>query len=58
MLDWDRIVFLVLSVPLAAYQGYVGWQLWQKAKYDAALGSCLLAIVSVAFPLALAMTGE
>jgi len=57
MQNWDRIVFLVLAVPLATYQGYVCWQSWRQANYDAAAGAGLLVIATIVLPVLLAMAG-
>lgn len=58
MPEWDRIVFVVLSVPLVVYQGYVCWQSVRERKYDAALGAVMLGLVSIVMPLLLLMTSE
>ena len=55
MQDWDRLVLLIVSLPLVIHQGYVGWQSWRKSAYDAVVGAFLLAVLCVALPITLAM---
>ena len=57
MQDWDKLVMVLLGIGVAAYTGYRGVQFWRKENRGGAVGAFFLALVAVALPVMLAVSG-
>lgn len=57
MQDWDRLVMVLIGGVVAAYTGYGGWRFWRQQEKGAAIGAFVLAVTTLALPIALAIFG-
>ncbi|MFZ5825289.1 MAG: hypothetical protein ACOY94_13320 [Bacillota bacterium] len=57
MQDWDRLVMVLLGGGVALHSCYVAWRLWGAQNRGGAFGSLFLALVAVALPVMLALSG-
>lgn len=58
MLEWDRVVMLLLSGGVALYTAWTGWRSWQAQQRRAGVGAFLLALVTVTLALVLTPFGQ
>lgn len=58
MLEWDRIVMLLLSSAVALGTAWVGWQSWRAQRRQAGAGAFFLALMTMVLAVVLTPFGR
>lgn len=57
MQDWDRLVMVIVGAGVALSSLVGGYKSWRAQQRSAAVGALLLAVMTLALPVALALFG-